>query len=74
MTTDERLDQLAERHQALADSVALLHAEQRAMRREYEERFAKNEERLGQIMEAIGQLAHVAEIHEEIDDLDADRS
>lgn len=54
MTTDERIERLTERHEALTQSVELLVVESR-----------KHEERLGQIMESIASLVHVAEIHEQ---------
>jgi hypothetical protein len=63
MTIDERLERLAERHEALTPTVEILAAihrgnEQRFARSEerftrYEERFARNEERLGQAIAAI---------------------
>jgi len=53
MTIDERLEKLAERHEALTQSVELMAAENR-----------ERDRRMTEIMEAIGRLLHVAEIHE----------
>lgn len=60
MTIDERLKRLTERYESLTQTVELLAADNRQMA-------AKNQlrdKRLGQIMEGIAQLLHVAEIHE----------
>ena len=46
-------EQLKERHEALTQTVELLAAENR-----------ERDRRLGQIMESIARLVHVAEIHE----------
>jgi hypothetical protein len=66
-TIDERLDRLTERHEALTETVELIVA----MRRENEERFAKNEARFAQIAanrerdgEHINALVRIAEIRE----------
>ena len=56
MTIDERLERLTERHEALAQTVELVAGMQR-----------QNEERLGQIMEAVNSLVRVAEIHEHLE-------
>jgi hypothetical protein len=58
MTIDERLEKLVERHEALAQSVELMTAENR----DRDKRLGKT---LGEIMEAIARLVHVAEIHEQ---------
>jgi hypothetical protein len=60
MTLDQRLDRLTERHEALTQSVELLVAENRQMAAESRQR----DNRLGEIMEGIARLLHVAEIHE----------
>jgi hypothetical protein len=60
VSIDERLEKLAERHEVLALTVELLTAENRQMAAENRER----DRRMGEIMEAIARLAHVAEIHE----------
>ena len=54
MTIEERLEKLVERHEALAQSVELMSAENR-----------ERDRRMGEIMEAIARLVHVAEIHEQ---------
>jgi hypothetical protein len=53
-------EQLKERHEALTQTVELLAIENRQMAAENKER----DRRLGQIMEGIARLVHVAEIHE----------
>jgi len=53
MTIDERLERLAERHEALTQTVKLMAAENR-----------QRDRRIGEIMEAIGRLLHVAESHQ----------
>jgi hypothetical protein len=53
MTLDERLERLTERHEALTQSVELMAMENR-----------QRDRRLGEIMEGIASLLHVAEIHE----------
>jgi archaellum component FlaC len=60
MTIDERLKRLVERHEALAQSVELLAAENRQMADENRQR----DRRMGEIMEGIARLLHIAEIHE----------
>jgi hypothetical protein len=77
-TIDERLDRLTERHEALAETVELIVA----MRRENEERFAKNEARFAQIAanqerdaERINALVRIVEIREHrLSGLEGDRS
>ena len=54
MTLDERLERLTERHEALTQSVELMAAENR-----------QRDRRMGEIMEGIASLLHVAEIHEQ---------
>jgi len=53
MTFEERIDRLTERNEALAQSVEMMVAENR-----------QRDRRLGEIMEGIARLLHVAEIHE----------
>ncbi len=60
MTIDERLERLTERHEALAQSVEILVAENRKTAEENRQR----DRRLGEIMEGLARLVHVAEIHE----------
>ncbi|MGA2146133.1 MAG: hypothetical protein ABSH49_14350 [Bryobacteraceae bacterium] len=61
MTTDERLAKLAERHEALTQTVELLAAENRQATADNRQR----DRRMGEIMEAIASLAHVAQIREQ---------
>jgi prefoldin subunit 5 len=53
MTTDERLDRLVERHEALAQSVELLTKNMESMR-----------SYVGEIAEGTARLLHIAQIHE----------
>jgi hypothetical protein len=55
MTIDERLEKLTERHEALTQ--ALMAAENR----DRDQKWAKQ---MGDVMEGIARLLHVAEIHE----------
>lgn len=76
MTIDERLERLAERHEALTQSVELLVAENRSMAAKVTSMTAgitsmaaenkERDRRMGEIMEGIARLLHVAEIHERI--------
>ena len=72
MTIDERLEKLAERHEALAQSVELLTADVRGLAAQHERFVAESRERdqrvgkmLEQIMEGMARLLHIAEIHEQ---------
>jgi hypothetical protein len=58
VTIDERLEKLTERHEALTQTVELMAAENR----DRDQRLNKT---LGQIMEGMARLLHVAEIHEQ---------
>ena len=53
MTTDERIDRLVERHEALTQSVESLLATAR-----------EHNQQLDELMEATARLLHTAEIHE----------
>jgi len=76
MTIDERLEKLAERHQALAETVQILASMQLEAGRqarehdaEYAKRFAVNETRLVQLMDTMNRLGRILEVHDaEIDD------
>jgi len=57
MTVDERLDRLTERHEALTQTIELLH-------RDWEARWADMSAALQQDAENIRGLARIAEIHE----------
>jgi Ni,Fe-hydrogenase III large subunit len=58
MNTDERLDRLTERVDAIAQSVELLTTLHRDLERETAARFAET-------AEFINQLAHIAKAHEQ---------
>jgi hypothetical protein len=62
MTFEERLERLTGRHEALAQTVELIAADIRQMATENRQRAAENDKIIGQIMEGIAQLVHVAEI------------
>jgi archaellum component FlaC len=69
MTIDERLERLRERHEALTQSVEMMAADNRQTAEENKQR----DRRLGEIMEGIARLLHVAEIHEHrLDDLEGE--
>jgi hypothetical protein len=53
MTFEERIQRLAERHEALTQTVELMSAENR-----------ERDRRMTEVMEAIARLLHIAEIHE----------
>lgn len=57
MTIDERLEKLTERHEALTQAVELMAAENRDRDRNWGKQ-------MGDVMEGIARLLHVAEIHE----------
>jgi chromosome segregation ATPase len=68
MTFEERLERIAERHEALAQSLELLHADVRELSqavKQHEGRLARHEDFLVQIMEATARLVHTAELHEQ---------
>jgi len=78
MTLDERFEKLAERHEALAQSLEFM----AGMQRDHEQRMrqaietltslhADNEHRMARMMEAIGRLSRIAANHEDrISDLE----
>ena len=61
MTIDERLERLTERQEALTQTVELIAVENRQTAAENRER----DRRMGEVMEAIARLFHVAEVHEQ---------
>ena len=65
MTLDERLERLTERHEALTQSVELIVAENRQAAENLAAENKQRDKRLGEIMEGIASLLHVAEIHEQ---------
>ena len=64
MNLDERLERLAERHEALTQTVELIVAENRQAAEKMAAENKQRDRRLGEIMEGIASLLHVAEIHE----------
>lgn len=69
MTTDERLDRLSERVDAIAQSVELLATLHRDLEKETAARFAETNrlmtQRFAETLGFINRLAHVAETHEQ---------
>jgi hypothetical protein len=60
MSTDERLDRLTERHEALTQTVELIAVAQ-----------MKNDERMGQLTDTMNRLANIVIAHEQrIEDLE----
>src|SRR5664279_1633311 len=64
MTLDERLERLTERHEALTQTVELMALENRQAAERMVAENKQRDRRLGEIMEGIASLLHVAEIHE----------
>ena len=54
MTIDERLERLTERHEALTQTVEVMVAENK-----------ERDRRMGEVIEGIARLLHIAEIHEQ---------
>jgi hypothetical protein len=54
LNIEERLEKLTERHEALTQTVELMAAENQ-----------QRDRRMGEIMEAIARLLHIAELHEQ---------
>jgi hypothetical protein len=72
MTTDERLDRLAERTDAIAQSVEMLSTLHRDIETQTGAGFAKlqagqarNDERMGQLIETMTRLGNIIIAHEE---------
>ena len=61
MTFEERLDRLAERHEALTQTVELA----AGMQRDNEKLHKQNEQRVAQMMDAVTRLANIAAEHDE---------
>jgi hypothetical protein len=75
MTTEEKLDRLTERVDAIAQSVELLTALHRDLEKETNARFAETNsimaQRFSETLQFINRLAHIAEAHEQrLDDLE----
>ena len=69
MTIDERLERLTERHEALTQSVEMMASDNQQMAQENKQR----DRRMGEIMEGIARLLHIAEMHEHrLDDLEGE--
>ncbi len=64
MTIDERLDRLVERHEALAQSLELLHASTMDLRASVEAQAAAHDRYLATLMSAISKLLDTATNHE----------
>jgi hypothetical protein len=60
MDIDQRLDKLAERHEALTQTVELI----ARMQQKNEEAHNKNEVLIAQVMESVNSLARIAHAHE----------
>jgi hypothetical protein len=65
MTTDERLDKLAERVDAIAQSVELLTTLHRDLEQQTAAGFAETRARFAETLGFINRLARVAEAHEQ---------
>ena len=71
MNFDESLEKLKERHEALTQTVEIIAAMQKDSERraaesavEFNRRSAEFDRRMGQVLEAITQLGHIAESHD----------
>jgi hypothetical protein len=65
MTFDERLDRLAERHEALAQSVQMLLQTQREHGRQTDQLFGQVALRLREVTDSVDTLARIAGVHQE---------
>lgn len=71
MTTEEKLDRLTERVDAIAQSVELLTTLHRDLEKENAETNAIMAQRFSETLQFINRLAHIAEAHEQrLDDLE----
>ena len=64
MTTDERLDRLIERHEALTQTVELMAHQQREWVEKNEGWWEKNQVLTTHVLESIDSLARIAQTHE----------
>jgi archaellum component FlaC len=64
MTIDERLERLTERHEALTQSMELMHHDVAEMQKREAERDAKFEERFSRLLGIVETLADMARNHE----------
>ena len=75
MSFDERMDRIAERHAALAQTVELLGRMQQDFGRATEDAHRKNQVLMTQVLESIDSLARIAHPHEHrISDLEGGRA
>jgi hypothetical protein len=65
MFPDERLDKIDERVSAITQSLELLSAMHQENERDFQQRFARNEERLGQLMDTMNRLGNIIIAHEQ---------
>jgi len=64
MNFEERIQRLTERHEAMAQTLELMMLEHQAWYTKSEERHAKTEALMAQVVESIGKLADIAHLHE----------
>jgi hypothetical protein len=64
MNFEEGLEKLKERHEALTQTVEIIAAMQKDNERRAAASAAEFDRRMGQVLEAITQLSHIAESHD----------
>jgi hypothetical protein len=64
MTFEERFELIAQRHQALAETVEIIAGMHREAERREQERDAKYNERFTRVLDVVEQLASVVQSHE----------
>jgi len=64
MTFEERFELIAQRHQALAETVEIVAGMQREAERRDQERDTKYNERFTRVLDVVEQLASVVQSHE----------
>ena len=64
MNFEESLERLKERHEALTQTVEIIAAMQKENDRRFAESAAERDKRMGQVLEFITQLGHIAESHD----------
>jgi hypothetical protein len=64
MTFEERLDRIAERHEALAQTVELMARMHQDFERSQHEAMSKTQTMLADVVESIDSLARIAHLHE----------
>ena len=62
---DDRLERLTARHEALTESVEMLKASMEQAHQQFQEENRQRDKLMGEIMEGIARLLHVAQIHEQ---------